>query len=164
MISLLQDLVAHKGHANAALLAAVQNSAAAAADREILDMLNHILVANRFWLSAIRGGAFVAGEETTAVRTLPALVDALRDIHEGETAWLSSATLAQCEARVTNPLIPGGSCSVAEAIAQVCMHSHGHRAQLAKLLRGHGVEPPRGDFILWLTTRQAPNWDAGGHG
>ena len=54
------------------------------------------------------------------------------------------------------PLIPGGRCSVMQAWLQVCLHSHGHRAQLAKLLRAHGGEPPVTDFISWLATRPAP--------
>ena len=32
--------------------------------------------------------------------------------------------------------------SVAEALLQVCMHSHGHRAQVATRLRQHGAVPP----------------------
>ena len=52
-----------------------------------------------------------------------------------------------------HPLIPGGRCSVAQALMQVCLHSHGHRAQLAKLLRGHEIVPPQSDFIVWLHHR-----------
>jgi hypothetical protein len=54
-----------------------------------------------------------------------------------------------------NVLIPGGRCTVAQAVMQVCMHSHGHRAQCAKLLRWHGGVPPMTDFILWLASRPA---------
>jgi uncharacterized damage-inducible protein DinB len=38
---------------------------------------------------------------------------------------------------------------------QVCLHSHGHRAQAAKMLRRLGGEPPATDFILWLANRPA---------
>jgi uncharacterized damage-inducible protein DinB len=45
---------------------------------------------------------------------------------------------------------------VAQAIVQVCMHSQGHRAQCAKMLRRLGGAPPMTDFILWLANRAAP--------
>ena len=59
---------------------------------------------------------------------------------------------------IRDPLIPGGQCSVAEALLQVCMHSHGHRAQVAKRLREHGGVPPPTDFINWLASRPAAAW------
>jgi hypothetical protein len=50
MLELLRDLIAHKGFANAALLTAVQQNEAAASDPEVCELLQHILLANRFWL------------------------------------------------------------------------------------------------------------------
>ena len=38
---------------------------------------------------------------------------------------------------------------------QVCMHSHGHRAQIAKMFRRHGGVPPMTDFIIWLVNKPA---------
>ena len=35
------------------------------------------------------------------------------------------------------------------------MHSHGHRAQIAKIYRRLGGVPPMTDFILWVATRRA---------
>ena len=55
MLEMLRDLVAHKGHANAALLTAVQQNPVATSDPELWELLHHILLANRFWL--LTGGA-----------------------------------------------------------------------------------------------------------
>jgi uncharacterized damage-inducible protein DinB len=158
MITLLTELVAHKAHANAAILTAVGTNAAAAQDSEILGLLHHIMVANRFWICVIRGEPFEADREMASPRTMPALQEAFRQIAADEVAWLAEAPAADGERVVSYPLIPGGACTVAEAFTQVCMHSHGHRAQLAKLLRGHGIQPPAGDFILWLIDRKPPDW------
>ena len=75
---MLRDLVAHKGHANAAMLAAIRDSAAAAADQELTRPLHHVLLANRFWLltvmrRAVRRRARVAARRLTrrADRALP---------------------------------------------------------------------------------------------
>ena len=69
-----------------------------------------------------------------------------------------SATAADLERTLKSPLIPNGECSVAQAFMQLCLHSHGHRAQAAKLLRRHGGTPPASDFILWLTKRPGAEW------
>lgn len=154
MRDLLRDLVAHKGHADAGLLNAVRSNAAAAADPELLDLLHHVLLANRFWLLALRHEPFVLEDESRTSASFVDLMQRYRRTHAEESAWLESATEADLQAIVENPQIPGGRCSVAHALIQVCLHSHGHRAQCAKLLRRHGSVPPRSDFILWLTERE----------
>ena len=55
MLEMLRDLIAHKGHANAAVLAAIRQNEAAASDPELFELLHHILLANRFWLLSVLG-------------------------------------------------------------------------------------------------------------
>jgi uncharacterized damage-inducible protein DinB len=155
---MLRDLVAHKGHANAALLRGVQENAAAAADPEVWALLHHVLLANRFWLLAVLASPFVFDDEARLSDTFDALVERYAGMQAQEQAWLDAATEADLARTVTGSQIPGGSCSVAQALLQVCLHSHGHRAQLAKLLRRHGATPPATDFILWLTARPHAAW------
>jgi hypothetical protein len=47
MLEMVRDLVSHNGHANAELLEAIRQNDGAVGDRELWDMLHHILVANR---------------------------------------------------------------------------------------------------------------------
>ena len=156
MLSTLRDLIAHKGHANAALLRVVHQNESVAADPQVLDLLHHILVANRFWCCTVRGVPFVPEQEMATPRSFESLAEAYRRTQQEEAAWLEGATDADCAAILTHPSIPGGQCSVAQAVLQVCMHSHGHRAQIAMLIRRHGVVPPQADFILWLAGRPDP--------
>jgi uncharacterized damage-inducible protein DinB len=158
MLETLRDLVAHHGHANAALLAAIRQNDAAAADSEIQALLHHILLANRFWLLSVLGLPFDAEREARASRSLDELIERYGTTHEHQSAWLATATEADLAQVLESELIPGGRCSIAQAFLQVCLHSHGHRAQCAKLLRRHGAVPPATDFILWLTTRPAAAW------
>ena len=157
-ISLLRDLVLHKGYANAALLSAITQSPAAAADTEIAGLLHHILIANRFWALSVAGEAFRAEEELSSRREIKAIVDGFRSVQAREEAWLSRATEPDLAQHVEGALVPGGRRTVAEAIIQVCLHSLGHRAQCAKLLRPHGLTPPTTDYILWLVDRPAAQW------
>jgi len=161
MVPTLRDLIAHKGHANAAFLAAVCQNAGAVADRELSELLHHTLLANRFWLLAVRELPFVFEEESRRSDAFDGLVARYAATQAAEEAWLETATDADVARILTHPSIPGGSCSVAQALLQVCMHSHGHRSQGAKLLRRHGGTPPAADFILWLVNRPRAEWPAG---
>lgn len=158
MLDLLRDLLAHKGHANAALLGAVAQNAAAASDHELRELLHHILLANRFWLLTIAGRPFVHEDEARVSSSFDALIQRYTAMHAEETAWLAAATEADLTRMLEDARIPGGGCSVAEAFVQVCLHSHGHRAQAAKMLRRHGGVPPAMDFVLWLAARPRPEW------
>ena len=160
MLEMLRDLIAHKGHANAELLAAIRSNGAAAIDPEVGELLHHVLLANRFWLLAVLGLPFVADDESQRAPSFDALVERYRSSQEQEHAWLAAATEADLARRLEHPLIPGGSCSVSQAWMQVCLHSHGHRAQCAKLLRRHDGVPPIADFILWLPARASAEWPA----
>jgi uncharacterized damage-inducible protein DinB len=160
MLQMLRDLIAHKGHANAAMLTAIQQNGAAAADPEVGELLHHVLLANRFWVLAIFGLPFVLDDEARPAPSFDALVQRYASTQAQESAWLASATTADVTRLVEHPLIPNGTCSIAQALMQVCLHSHGHRAQCAKLLRRHGGLPPSTDFIVWLASRPAAAWTA----
>jgi uncharacterized damage-inducible protein DinB len=158
MLDLLRDLVAHKNYANSVLLRAIAQNGGAVSDPELWELLHHILLANRFWLLAITGQPFAHGDEARVSSSFDALIQRYRMMHAEETAWLAAAGDADLARVLEDSRIPPGRCSVAQACVQVCLHSHGHRAQAAKLLRHHGGVPPATDFILWLATRPQPEW------
>jgi uncharacterized damage-inducible protein DinB len=158
MLEMLRDLVCHNGHANAALLSAVRQNHAAVNDVELAELLHHVLLAHRFWLASVLGLSFDVERESHPSGSLDALIERYGTTHEQQVAWLSTATEGDLARVLESALIPGGRCSVAHALVQVCMHSHGHRAQCATLLRRHGGTPPGADFILWLANRPAPEW------
>ena len=153
MLAMLRDLVAHKGHANDALLTAIAQHEAAASDVELRDLLEHVRLSNRFWLLTILGSPFAIEEEARPSTSFAHLVERYRRMQADEEAWLAAATADDVERMLEDPQIPGGRCSVGQALVQVCLHSHGHRAQCAKLLRRHGAVPPQTDFIRWLANR-----------
>ncbi len=158
MLDLLRELTAHKGHADSVVLAAVRDAPGAAIDIEILVLLHHVLLANRFWLSAIQSRPFALDEESRRPESLDEIAQRYAVTHQAESAWLSDAQESDLARTLENSFIPGGRCSVAQAWMQVCLHSHGHRAQCAKLLRRHGAVPPTIDFIAWLPSRPPASW------
>jgi len=158
MLEMLRDLVAHKGHANAAVLGAIRQNDAAASDPELSELLHHVLIANRFWLLAVLGLPFVVEYESRPSSSFDELIQRYCSTQEQESTWLAAATEADLARMLESPLIPGGKCSVSQAVVQACMHSHGHRAQGVKLFRRHGGVPPMTDFIVWLASRPTTEW------
>jgi uncharacterized damage-inducible protein DinB len=158
MLEMLRDLVAHKGHANAAMLSAIGRHGPAAADPAVIALLHHVLLANRFWLLTVQGRPFVHEHEARPAASFDDLVQRYAATQAEEAVWLETATQTELARVLEHPHIPGGACSVGQAFMQVCLHSHGHRAQCATLLRGHGAEPPTTDFILWLANRPDAAW------
>ena len=161
MLSTIGDLMLHKSHANASILTSIQSSPLAASDPAVIHVLQHILVANRFWLLTIMGQSFAREvEQEGAPETFDALVAAFQRTHREEAAWLAQATEADLERVLEDPQIPVANCSVVEGLLQVVLHTQGHRAQLAKILRGYGITPPMTDFVLWVGSRPQPAWPA----
>jgi uncharacterized damage-inducible protein DinB len=119
-------------------------------------LLHHILVSNRFWTLRCLGLPFDLATETVVPATLDELIATYDETQQQEAAWMAEATDAEMARAIDSPLIPGTQCTVAQALMQVCMHSQGHRAQCAKMLRRLGGTPPMTDFILWLAHRPAP--------
>ena len=155
---MLRDLVAHKGHANAALLNAIRKNPAAASDPELWDLLHHILLADRFWLLTIVEQPFVLEEEAGQSASFEALIERFGRTHAQENGWLETAVEGDLLRILEDDRIPNGRCSVSQALMQACLHSHGHRGQCAKLLRRHEGVPPPSDFIQWLTSRPRAAW------
>ena len=153
MLQMMRDLIAHKEHANTLMLSAIREHPEASRDPELRELLHHILVSNRFWTLTCLGQPFDAAQETIVPATLDALIEKFDATQREENAWLASAGESELSRSIDSPLIPGARCTVAQAIVQVCMHSQGHRAQCAKMLRRLGGTPPMTDFILWLAHR-----------
>jgi uncharacterized damage-inducible protein DinB len=156
MLQMIRDLMAHKEYANGMMLSAIRQHPEASRDPELLELLHHILVSNRFWTLTCLGLPFDRAAETIVPATLDALIEKYDDTQRDENAWMAGATESELARAIDSPLIPGTQCTVAQALMQVCMHSQGHRSQCARMLRRLGGTPPMTDFILWLANRSAP--------
>jgi len=73
MLVMLQELIHHKGYANASLLKAIRQHETAAQDPELHKLFHHIILANRFWLRLSLGLPFVVEEESRTPESLEAI-------------------------------------------------------------------------------------------
>jgi uncharacterized damage-inducible protein DinB len=158
MLAILKDLVRHKVHANAALLQAISEHEPVASDVELRTLLHHVILANRFWFSLMRGDPFDSKEESRMPDSLAAIAQLYRNTHTQELDWIAGIQNADLARTIETPFIPGQTFSIEQTLLQVCLHSHGHRAQCATRLRQLGGIPPSMDFILWLKDRPGPDW------
>ena len=117
-----------------------------------------MLLANRFWLLTFVGASFNYDHESRAFSGFDDLTTRYRETQVQERLWLATATDGDLARSIESPLIPGTTCTVAQGVTQVCMHSQGHRAQIAKMFRRHGGVPPMTDFVLWLVDRPTAEW------
>src|SRR5262249_47761476 len=120
--------------------------------------LHHIILANRFWVALLAGHPFDINNESRVPESLQVIAALYRETHEREAQWINGLHDPDLDRVVVTAFIPDHSFSLAQAMMQVCLHSHGHRAQCAAKLRALGGNPPPTDFVAWLTERPAPNW------
>lgn len=159
MLEMIRDLIQHKWHANAGLLKAIRQHEKAAQDEELRKLLHHILLANRFWLMLSLSQPFSIEKESKAPDSLDIVATQYRETQSLELGWIAQMQEEDLARKLETSFIPGYSFSVAEGIMQICMHSHGHRAQCATRLRALGGTPPQTDFIMWLKQRPAAEWE-----
>jgi len=159
VLGIVQDLVRHKVWANASLVQAIRRHEAAATDDDLRTLLHHVIIADRFWFALNRGEAFDAAAESTVPARLDDVVGKLRQTHDAELRWVAALDERALQRELETPYIPGQRYTTAQAILQVCLHSHGHRAQAATRLRSLGGTPPPMDYVLWLRERPSAAWD-----
>ena len=156
--AIIDELVRHKWHANAAYLAAICENQAARQDDELRKLFHHILFSNRFWLFLALGMEFNREKESQVPDALDGLIGGYKETAAREMEWLSGANDSEWNRQLVTPRLPGQTFTVDEALMQTCLHSHGHRVQSAGRLRSLGGTPPRTEFVLWLKDKPAPEW------
>ena len=159
MVAILRELFRHQAHADASMLAAIKRHQVALVDQELRRLIHHILVAHRFWIHLSQGLPFNVEVENVVPRTLDELVARFQATQAQELAWLDRLQAFDLVRVLESPYLPIGPVTVGQALTQVCLHSHGHRAQCATRLRMLGGEPPPADYILWVKDRPDPTWD-----
>jgi uncharacterized damage-inducible protein DinB len=64
--------------------------------------------------------------------------------------WISAITTTDLERALQPRALSDTTITVAQAMLQVSLHSHGHRSQCASRLRTLGGTPLPMDFVLWV--------------
>jgi uncharacterized damage-inducible protein DinB len=150
MLMMIDQLIEHKWWANKNLLRAIGQHAPATEDAELRKLLHHILVANRYWLLLTLGQPFVDEVEKRIPESHKDVVENFAATEKLEIAWLSSVSPSDLERPLQPRALPDITVTVAQAMLQISLHSHGHRSQCASRLRALGGTPLPMDFVLWV--------------
>lgn len=159
MHATLTDLFAHQAWADAEQWRALSAHPGALDDPEVQERLRHIALVQTAFLDVLRGQVPRLprpGEEPAMADLLPAV----RRYHDDAAAFVASVA-PRLDELVQIPWFKDPACRlpIREALLQVALHSHGHRAQNATRLRVLGGQPPTTDYIVWLWKgRPAPAW------
>jgi uncharacterized damage-inducible protein DinB len=160
MNEMLRDIYSHQAWADAEHWRAFEAHAPALDDAAIRERLHHIHLAQRAFLSIVRGEP-IRATNLSDFATMAVLKDDARLYHQEVAAYLDGVGPARLEETLEIPFFkdPPLRLTVAQALLQAAMHSQYHRAQNATRLRELGGSPPRTDIIIWYWKgRPAPQW------
>ena len=163
MNQLLNDLCSHQTWADAEQWRAILACGAASRDKEIFERLHHIHLVQHGYLSIVSAKGL--GFRPTKLSDFPTIIDLLkyaRDFHNRISAFLTTLEDGALNDKVVIPWAqtPTVDITTEQALLQLAMHSHYHRAQNARRLREVGGEPTTIDFIQWLWKgRPVPQWE-----
>jgi uncharacterized damage-inducible protein DinB len=154
MNALLRDLLDHQFWADAELWNAVSAHDAARIDKAIHDRYHHLHQVQRFFVWAV-------GDRTTQpsltkpedFASLSHLREYARESHDRIRSCLHSMSDIRLDQSIIIPWFREKplTITVTEALTQLAMHSHHHRAQNATRLREVGGTPPVTDLIVWYS-------------
>jgi uncharacterized damage-inducible protein DinB len=158
MVSTIRNLLAYQEWADAAILRAVRDCAAAAEDETLCKGLHHTLGVQKFFLSLLLDVPFDVQKEMQPPKNVPELEERFREAHTQAAALASRLDEAALERQVDLPPLKM-QLPLRDAALQMVMHSQHHRGQCASRLRVLGGTPPAMDYILWVKEQQGNSPD-----
>ncbi len=156
----LRDMIRHMEWADAEHWKALEAFSGGLNDRTIRKHLHHIHLVQHAFCSVVSEKPPVWRKEEE-FKTSDELKSWAKAQHANLEAFIRDATETTLSYKVTVPWFknPPLQLSIAEALTQVTMHSHYHRAQNALRFREIGGDPPLTDIIAWYWKgRPKPTW------
>lgn len=155
----LTDLFAHQAWADAEHWRSISGHPGALDDPELQERLRHIALVQAIFLDVLRGQV----PRLPPPGEAPSMTELLRGVrrYHDEAADFVAGAQPRLAELVQLPWFEEPACRlpVGEALLQVALHSHGHRAQNALRLRALGGEAPTTDYVVWVWKgRPAPAW------
>ena len=152
MIEPLRDLLRHEAWADAKLLQVLQSCAGAWDDSVIREKLHHSHSVQVAYLTLLRDEPLELEKGQRPFSSFGNLRASVEEYHRSILPLFESLSVDDLERTVVLK-VPGHEerqNTVREALLQVAMHSHYHRAQLATRVRELGGDPPLTDLIVWV--------------
>ncbi len=149
MVAIVQSLFAHQEWADKALLAAVRGYAAASVDDALRKTLHHIVMVQRFYVSAFLKREFNRETELRVPDTLDELDQSFAQAHAVQAEFAAGLSASALQQPFHLEVFKDFQLTLWQATMQVILHSQNHRGQCLTRLRELGAKPPMLDFLLW---------------
>ena len=149
MIGLLKDLLGHQAWADAMFFHAWGKSQGTE-DADLRARVGHLVEVQEAFLALLKGEDVALVERPLPdFEGLRARCQANHDVFRALGRGLDEASLARI---IRVPWFPDPPClvSVADALAQVCLHTQHHRGQNMTRLKELGAAPKNVDYLIWL--------------
>ncbi len=152
MVEMLRDLMGHEAWADRRLLQAVKDCQGAWEDAALREKLQHIHAVQLAYLGLLQGEPADWEGLERPFSSYEEFHTSVSRYHEQTAALGDCLRSDQLEKPITFPIAGETErrSSFRDALLQVVMHSHYHRAQIATRLREIGGQPPLTDFIIWI--------------
>jgi uncharacterized damage-inducible protein DinB len=159
MLDFIRDLFAHQAWADSEMWRFLAGAPAAQSQPRVVELLNHIHLVQRFFLSAVQGTPLTK-EQLQKELPLTELRESYKTYHEMAIEYLAGISEDKLQDKITVPWLLEFQPKAYEALIQAATHSIHHRAQIATLIRQHGGDPKPTDYILWASkNRPTPQWE-----
>lgn len=154
MFHTLQRLYAHAAWADAGLLAVIAQHHAS--DARILQLMGHVVAAERIWISRILArdlGAFAPWTALTLTEMQRLDEDNRREYHE----LVRSLAPERLDDVVAYRTSKGDAMRsrLGDILLHIALHGAYHRGQIAAAIRATGDAPPAADYIMFCRTMDA---------
>ena len=145
---MLEKLVKFEEWANLKVLAAIKD---APGNPKAQQLMSHILVAQRIWLSRLNGDDTV-GTDKSPNLTMEQLESLASENHEALKRILSETSNAELNSSIEYKNLAGKEFKtpIKDIVTHVLVHGAYHRGQVAAALRANNSTPPNTDFITYV--------------
>jgi len=158
MLPLIRDLHGYQAWADAEIFQLISATPAAQNDTKVLQLLNHMHAAHRFFVLSVQGEP-PSQEELTRELSLDELRQSTEKMHRLSDSYLPKLRESRLRDKVNVPWFKEQP-TCQEALVQAVLHSQNHRGQMLTLLRTLGAPTKPLDYILWVSQgRPAPQWE-----
>jgi uncharacterized damage-inducible protein DinB len=141
--------------ANDLVIEALRDARAGAPAEEALRLLSHLLRAQSIWWGRAVGDEETAGLELWTTDTLEACAERSARSIDRWTEVIEAAGDLTRTVRYRNSAGTAFETDLRDIAHHVVNHATHHRAQIARLLREAGEEPPASDYIYYLRSPES---------
>jgi uncharacterized damage-inducible protein DinB len=162
MLDLLKEVMSYSEWADAEFFSAWGRSPGLSGNQDLRVLTNHIQIVQTVFLQVLKEGKYNPPSPESAEAECAEMQDRSRRLHAEWKQYLAGVDPASLHAVLAVPWFANSPAQPTrqEAMLQVFLHTHHHRAQNMARLSAVGGEKRIIDYIIWIVNgKPAANWN-----